>query len=55
VINEYPVSGTMNVRVPAGWYNYVAWVGGQKFTGGFNLVGDSDHSITFYSNKVVVD
>jgi LysM repeat protein len=55
VINEYPVSGTMNVKVPAGWYVYVAWVGGQKFTGQFNLGGDSDHSITFYSNKVVVN
>ncbi len=54
VINEYPVSGTMNVNVPAGWYVYVAWVGGQKFTGQFNLGGDSEHSITFYSNRVVV-
>lgn len=55
VINEYWVSGTMKVNVPAGWYVYVAWVGGQKFSGGFNLGGDSSHSITFYSNKVVVD
>ncbi|MDP1714117.1 MAG: LysM peptidoglycan-binding domain-containing protein [Anaerolineales bacterium] len=55
VINEYPVSKTLNVEVPAGWYVYVAWVGGQKFVGQFNLGGDSDHSITFYSNKVTVD
>ena len=55
VINEYPVSGTMNVKVPAGWYVYVAWVGGQKFEGQFNLGGDSDHSITFYSNRVIVE
>ena len=55
VINEYPVDGTMNVKIPAGWYTYVAWVGGKKFEGQFNLGGDSDHSITFYSNKVVVD
>lgn len=55
VINEYPVSGSMNVSVPAAWYNYVAWVGGKKFQGGFHLGGDSNHTITFFSNKVVVD
>jgi len=55
VINEYPVGGTMNVNIPAGWYVYVAWVGGQKFEGQFNLGGDSNHSITFYSNRVVVE
>jgi LysM repeat protein len=55
VINEYPVSGTISVKVPAGWYVYVAWVGGQKFEGQFNLGGDSEHSITFYSNRVVVN
>ena len=55
VINEYPVSGTMNVRVPAGWYIYVAWVGGKKMDGQFKLGGDSDHRMTFYSNKVVVE
>ena len=55
VINEYPVSGTMDVNVPAGWYVYVAWVGGQKFTGQFNLGGGENHSIMFYSNRVVVE
>ena len=55
VINEYSVSGSMKVNVPAGWYIYVAWVGGQKFEGQFHLSGDSDHGITFYSNKIVVE
>jgi LysM repeat protein len=55
VINEYPVSGVMNVKVPAGWYIYVAWVGGEKFSGQFKLGGDSSHTLTFYINKVVVD
>jgi len=55
VIREYPVSKTLNVEVPAGWYIYVAWVGGQKFEGQFNLGGGSDHSITFYSKKVIVE
>ena len=55
VINEYPVDGGMTVKVPSGWYTYVAWVGGQKFTGGFNLGKGSDASITFFSNRVVVE
>jgi LysM repeat protein len=55
VIREYPVSGTINVKVPLGWYTYVAWVGGEKFVGQFNLRGDSDRTITFFSNKVVVN
>jgi LysM repeat protein len=55
VINEYPVSGKLNVKVPSGWYVYVAWVGGQKFEGQFNLGQDSDHTLTFYSNKTVVE
>lgn len=55
VINEYPVSGSMSVNVPAGWYIYVAWVGGQKFSGDFKLGGDSTHTLTFYISKVVVD
>jgi LysM repeat protein len=55
VINEYSVSGKMKVNVPAGWYIYVAWVGGQKFEGQFNLGGGSDHVISFYSNKIVVE
>ena len=55
IIREYPVKGTMNVNVPAGWYTYVAWVGGHPFSGQFNLPADSNHSITFYSNRVVVE
>lgn len=55
VINEYPVNGSMNVTVPAGWYLYVAWVGGKKFSGEFKLGGDTSHTLTFYSNKVVVE
>ena len=55
VINEYPVSGSMNVKVPAGWYIYVAWIGGEKFSGDFKLGGDSSHTLIFYINKVVVE
>ncbi|MFN8383150.1 MAG: LysM peptidoglycan-binding domain-containing protein [Anaerolineales bacterium] len=55
VINEYPVNGTIDVDIPAGWIVYVAWVGGQKFTGAFQLTGETFHTITFYKNRVVVD
>lgn len=34
---EYPVSGKVTVKAPAGSYYYVAWVGGKKFTGNFRL------------------
>ena len=49
---EYPVSGTFSVTVPAGYYNYVAWVGGREFSGAINLPGKSSHSLTFHSNEV---
>ena len=52
VICEYPVSGTFSVTVPAGYYNYVAWVGGREFSGAINLPGKSSHSLTFHSNEV---
>jgi LysM repeat protein len=55
VIREYPVNGSMTVKVPAGWYVYVAWVGGVKLAGEFNLRKDADVAITFYRNKVVVE
>ena len=53
VIREYPVGRTMNVSVPEGWYVYVAWVGGEKFVGQFNL--GANVSLTFYKDKVVVE
>ena len=53
VIREYPVSGTMQETIPAGWYFYVAWVRGNEFSGQFNLPGGSSHSITFHEDQVV--
>jgi LysM repeat protein len=55
VIREYPVIDSATVKVPAAWYVYVAWVGGQKYVGQFKLGGDAEHTITFFGNKVVVD
>jgi LysM repeat protein len=54
IIREYPVDGSMSEKVPAGWYIYVAWVGGNRFDGQFNLRGGSNQTIVFYSNKVVL-
>ena len=54
IIREYPVDGSMSAKVPAGWYIYVAWVGGNRFDGQFKLRGDSNQTIIFYSNKVVL-
>ncbi|NOH03736.1 MAG: LysM peptidoglycan-binding domain-containing protein [Chloroflexi bacterium] len=54
-INEFPVSGTLSVGIPSGWIDYVAWVGGVKFTGGFQLRAETQHTITFNRSKVVVD
>ena len=56
VINEYSVDTLLNVNTPAGWYVYVAWVGGRKFEGQFNLPGvGANRTITFYKDKVVVE
>jgi LysM repeat protein len=55
VIREYPVGRWLNVSVPAGWYVYVAWVGDQKFVGQFKVSGEKNYTISFYSNKVVVE
>ena len=44
----------MDVTIPAGWYIYVAWVGGEKYSGQFKLGGGSGQTIVFYSNKVVL-
>ena len=54
VIREYPVEGTMSVKVPNAWYIYVAWVGGEKYSGQFKLGGGSNPTLIFYSNKVVL-
>lgn len=54
-IHEYPVSGKTYAYIPTGWIDYVAWVGGVKYTGGFLLKEGTEHTITFQKNKVVVD
>jgi LysM repeat protein len=55
VINEYPVEGSISVDVPSGWYIYVAWIGGEKFSGEFKLGNGANRTITLYTSKVVVE
>jgi hypothetical protein len=45
----------MQVKLPSGSYTYVAWVGGIKFEGWFQLGKDGSRTITFYAKKVVVE
>lgn len=54
-VNEYPVKNRVNADIPTGWIDYVAYVGGVKFTGGFLLKEDTMRTITFNRSKVVVD
>lgn len=54
-IYEYPVGGSAYASIPVGWVDYVAWVGGVKFTGGFKLREDASVTITFKRSKVIVD
>ncbi|MFZ5910537.1 MAG: hypothetical protein ACOYYU_11020 [Chloroflexota bacterium] len=54
-ILEYPVGGKMRISAPAGYYTYVAWVGGRKFEGRFNLAKNGEINITFEKKKVKVN
>jgi LysM repeat protein len=47
VIYEYPVEGSLRVKVPAGDYTYVAWANEQQFVGYFHLGKDSTRTLTF--------
>ncbi len=52
---EYPVGGsTVNTSAPAGYYVYVAWIGGTKFSGNFKLGKSQDLKILMYKDRVEV-
>ena len=53
-ILEYPVKGTFDVKAPAGKYFFVAWVGGNKMMGSFNLDKTQELFITLYKDKVSI-
>jgi hypothetical protein len=51
---EYPVDGTRSIQAPAGYYRYVAWVGGREMVGEFRLKRDQDLSIVLYRDRVAI-
>jgi hypothetical protein len=51
-ILEYPVKGNFGIDAPAGKYTYVAWVGGHKMTGKFNLSIKQELFITLNKDNV---
>ena len=53
-IIEYPVKGQIRIKAPLGRYVYVAWVGGNKLTGGFRLGATDNIVITLFRDKVVI-
>jgi hypothetical protein len=54
-ILEYPVKGQMSVDIPLGQYIYVAWVGGKKMTGSFNIGQFDTVYIFLYKDRIVVE
>lgn len=53
-ILEYPVPRIERIEAPAGYYLYVAWVGGNKMVGNFSLHEGDALYITLYKNRVVI-
>jgi len=53
-ILEYPVEKQINIKAPIGSYIYVAWVGGNKLTGGFINHSSDSITITLFRDKVVI-
>ncbi len=53
-ILEYPVPRTRRIQAPAGYYLYVAWVGGNKMIGNFSLHEGDSLYITLYKDRVVI-
>lgn len=53
-ILEYPVNTQISIRAPLGQYLYVAWVGGNKMTGSFNLNNNATAYLYIYKEKIVI-
>jgi LysM repeat protein len=52
VIFEYPVGGSLKVKIPIGDYTYVTWANEQEFVGYFHLSQNIDHTLTVRNNGV---
>jgi hypothetical protein len=53
-ILEYPVGNSADVDAPAGTYVFVAWVVGNKMTGGFGLGNGDEVTLKLFKDRVVV-
>lgn len=51
-ILEYPVDKSISIRAPLGQYFYVAWVGGKKMTGSFELGRKETVTITMFKDRI---
>ena len=54
-IIEYPVKGTIKVKIPTGSYTYVVWVGGRQIVGYFNVSKGTEPTLSIFKDKVVID
>ena len=53
-IIEYPVKGSITVKIPAGSYTYVVWVGGVQIAGYFHVSQNDEPTLTIYKDKVTI-
>jgi hypothetical protein len=53
-IIEYPVKGTIKVKIPAGSYTYVVWVGGVQIVGYFHVSQNDEPTLTIFKDKVTI-
>jgi hypothetical protein len=51
-ILEYPVNGQVSTRIPLGDYIYVAWVGGNKMVGSFDIGRGETVTIVLFMDRV---
>jgi len=54
-IIEYPVKGTVKVKIPTGSYTYVVWVGGRQIVGYFNVSKHDEPTLLIYKDKVIIN
>ncbi len=49
---EYPVNGSLKIKVPAGYYSFVVWVNGKVYRGNFKLQEGGEAAVTIYKDHV---
>ena len=53
-IIEHPVKGSIKVKIPAGSYTYVVWVGGVQIVGYFHVSANDEPTLTIFKDKVTI-